>query len=1559
MADFLVHLCGTDPSDPFPLWVTNNVGHCFNQLVLNALPHALLAVVSACYWGGVRFRRNDDPSSHRWICRITASFLLAALSIADLVATMLLPAHVMLYLEVLADGVSALAWLSHGLGLMALASSMHGATRGPPTLAAVALLPAPALVITLAWYCQNGAASAPPEVLGTFRLVIISLQLLLLLTYFIAFLIPISRRDQSFSINEEVSERTPLLQDSAPNTAQITGEDGESWLSRIFYLWLNPLLQRGRHGQLNCPGDVYLLPCRLCTVSVCSHFDACLQKCQEEKSKMRAQEGLKYSSPDLPSHNIQNGRWSGAGQLDSGDDREAAQPGESEKAIRLFSVLHKAFGLRYYSLGLLKLAGNMLGFAGPILLNLLVSFMESPGQPLRWGIWYALGLFASSLLGGVLRNQFTYEVMKVVVRCRASVISAIYRKALRVNSTTLSRFSAGEIVNFMSTDTDRLANFFPSFHEVWSLPFQFAITLYLLYQQVGVAFLGGLGLALLLVPVNKVIATRIMENNKELLKHKDLRVKMMTEILFGMRVIKFYTWEKHFAAKIAGYRRRELDRLKVIKYLDAVCVYLWAALPVVISILTFITYVLLGHQLTAAKVFTALALVGMLILPLNSFPWVLNGTLEAKVSLDRIQRFLELSDQDLSSYYSTAGVKDAQSALELHHATFSWLAPSTSDNMELPPHKEDPKEEGILELSDLSLHVRKGMLVGVVGKVGCGKSSLIAAITGELSRRDGVVYISTQEQGFGLATQEPWIQHASVRENILFGKELNTRFYHDVIEACALTDDLSILPAGDQTEVGENGVTLSGGQKARIALARAVYMDKEVYLLDDPLAAVDADVANHLMEKCMLGILKHKTRILCTHRIEFLEKADVIVLMDDGKIVRTGTPAEILPLVEAVPKTRKKDEKRKEKGREGEEEEVEEKGEEDLSGAEPPLVCEEEKKVGAVALQVYSSYWRAVGGCLAFSVLLSLFLMQASRNVSDWWLSNWISSLKSRNHSISDFSLPELSPQLLLFLHGGLVSPVGAPEITAVRDSNSSDVKFYLIVYGAIAAANTIFTAARAFLFAYGAICAATVIHNRILQRVLKATVSFFDMTPIGRIVNRFSSDLYCVDDTLPFILNIFLANLYGLLGLVVVISYGLPWITLLLAPLTLLYYFIQCYYRCTSRELKRLYSVTLSPIYTHFSETLTGLSTIRASRAAARFEEENENRLELNQRCLFASNSAMQWLDIRLQMIGVAVVTAIAVIAVVQHQMKAVDPGLVGLALSYALSVTNLLSGLISSFTQTETLMVSVERMEEYSTEVPTEPQESTIQVAPDWPNQGYIEFQNAALVYRAGLPNALDGVQFSVRPGEKVGIVGRTGSGKSTMFLALFRMVELSSGRILIDSVDTQLVGLEELRSKLAIIPQDPFLFSGTVRENLDPWGRHSDTEIYEVLGQCHLQEVIIRMGGLDVEVGERGRSLSVGQRQLVCLARALLTQSKILCIDEATASVDQKTDRLIQQTIREKFVDKTVLTIAHRLNTIMDSDRVLVMYAGKAVEFDSPKLLAGNSNSLFYRLVQGGHS
>ncbi|XP_038567664.1 multidrug resistance-associated protein 7 isoform X1 [Micropterus salmoides] len=1541
-AELVAGLCHTDQQNPFPVWQNGHISPCFNQLVLGALPHAGMAIFSACYLSMARSSLLQTSPPCGWTLRLVSTLLAALLFTADVILVSLLQ-QADVYLDVLADSCAILAWLVHFSAIAVLQRTAFRRTRGPPLLLLLVLLSVPNLVVTLMINCFNQEYLNLREPLKLARFVLVSARTLPLLVYLLAFAFPCVS-DAGYTLYVNAVDGSPLIPESTQTeTGEMVAEDGSGCFSRLFYLWLTPLLRRGQRGELDRPADVYHLPRKLRTSVVCRYFHQCWEACRRGAAVSNGQDQW----PRPVSRNLMSGTWSSHYQ---------EEPLELEGDVGLLRVLHKAFGLWYYILGVLKVVVNMLGFAGPLLLSSLVNFMEDEGAPASTGAWIALGLFATALLSSILRNIFVFEVSKVALSARATLVSAIYGKALRVSGSSLAGSTLGEVVNLMSTDTDRVVNFFSSFHELWSMPFQFSITLYLLYLQVGVAFLGGLGVALLLVPLNKFLAVRILSNNKHMLRYKDSRVKLMTEILFGIRVIKFYNWEPHFSQKVANYRKQELSHLKAIKYLDAMCVYTWAALPVVTSILTFVTYVLLGHQLTAAKVFTTLALVGMLITPLNSFPWVLNGILEAKVSLERIQRFFKLTNQDLQAYYALVSPDDSQTSVLLSQGTFSWQGPDGL-NQNKEGETETGAAKGSLMLQSLNLQVTKGSLVVVVGKVGCGKSSLLAALTGELSRLSGVVYVADREAGFGLASQEPWIQHASVRNNILFGKDYDPPFYQAVIEACALSDDLNVLPNGDKTEVGENGVTLSGGQKARVALARAVYMDKDIYLLDDPLAAVDADVAEHLMKKCIMELLRGKTRILCTHRIEFVDKADMVVLMDNGTIIKTGTPAEILPLVEAVPKKRKNDHNMKEK--DGVEQEEEEPGSspDRCVDDDPDLSVAEQKQVGGLAWRVYKTYWVSVGGVLAASILMSLLLMQASKNVSDWWLSHWISELKNNNSSRTNVSSSSAfsSPHLLLFSPGGLMSPLYSSLQTSPSSNLSSDVKFYLTVYGSIAAANTVFTALRAFLFAYGAICAATVIHNRLLERVLKATVTFFDTTPMGRVLNRFSSDLYSVDDSLPFILNILLANVFSLLGMLVVISYGLPWVLVPLLPLALLYHRTQHFYRHTSRELKRLCSLTLSPVYSHFSETLTGLGTIRASASSARFEEESARRLEQNQRCLFLSNAAMQWLDIRLQLIGVAVVTGLGVIAVIQHQYKSVDPGLVGLSLSYALSITSLLSGLIFSFSQTEMQLVSVERTEEYSTGLSTEPQhQNTQQLSPTWPEQGWLEFRGVVLAYRDGLPNALDGVSLVVRPGEKVGIVGRTGSGKSTLFLALFRMVELNQGQILLDELDISTVGLAQLRSRLAIIPQDPFLFSGTIRENLDPCGRHLDQQLLDVLDQCHLRSVMDRMGGLNAEVGERGKSFSVGQRQLLCLARALLTQAKVLCIDEATASVDQKTDKLLQQTIREKFQDKTVLTIAHRINTIMDCDRVLVMHAGKAVEFDTPAALCQSDHSIFHRLV-----
>ncbi|UJR20680.1 hypothetical protein I4U23_023801 [Adineta vaga] len=1230
---------------------------------------------------------------------------------------------------------------------------------------------------------------------------------------------------------------------------------------------------------------------------------------------------------------------------------------------QLSRSLLRNFGRSFFLLGILKILGDGLAFGGPIFLNRLIIYMEesSAVEPkdrnLRHGLLLSITLIGTVALASFLNTHFTYRINRLGLRCKMYLYTRIYGKTTQLNICEMNRFSMGEIVNFMSTDSDRIVNFFQSFHAFWSLPVQIAIVLYLLYEQIGLTFLTGLAFAIILIPINKVIATKIGKLSQDMMLYKDERVKLVSEIIFGIRTIKMNTYENYFINRMDDVRQKELRALRGRKYLDAFCVYFWATTPVLISVLTFTTYTLLGNQLTPAKVFTSLALFALLISPLNSFPWVINGLVESHVSLKRVQRFIDIEPISLDEYYENVPINPLPSldnvflnsidnpALDVRitRANFSW---NSTNNV----------ESDEISLKDIYLTISRGSLVLIVGRVGSGKTTLLNGLLGELNKMNGSVNVHhVLENGFAYVSQESWVQQMSFRDNILFGKIYNEQWYKKVIHACALENDIKNLgPAGDQTLIGENGVTLSGGQKARLALARAVYQDKAIYLLDDPLSAVDVHVGRHLFSHCIRGALKYKTRIVCTHQIQFMEQADYVILMDNGRIIQTGKPSDILSSAEnlllsslhssqtSIATTHKSTQDL----------------EEQVIQAETALQNEAEQRcTGTVKFEVWKRYFIAVGICLSFSVVFSVFLMQASRNIFDWWLSYWTS------HQLTFTNLTNITgQQSLKILNPNIVTILDArPIFGFATQSMDKDFKQFFMIYVGLAVANSLFTLARAFTFAYGGIAAARKLHKSLFNSLLSCTISFFDITPSGRILNRFSSDTWSVDDSLPFMMNILLANIFALLGTLILSCYGLPKFLIILIPLTIFYYFIQNYYRWTSREIKRISSVTLSPVYAHFGETISGLATIRAFRHVTRFVDQNFILVSHSLRAQFASLIASSWLGFRLQLIGIVMVAGISIIGVLEHvyTIQGSNPALVGLSLSYILSVTGLLNGLISSFTETEKEMVGVERVTAYIDELPPEEDISDQYIILNEPREQEgttIEYRHVMMKYAIDHKLALNDITFQIKPNEKIGVVGRTGSGKSSLLATLFRTVDLNDGQILIDNIDISTIERRALRQTLAIIPQNPFLFSGTVRENLDPYRNYTDEDIHMILEKCHLRELIDNLGnGLDSMIVERGRNFSVGEKQLFCLARALLRKAKILCLDEATANIDVDTDRLIQASIRSTCSNVTVITIAHRIQTIIDSDRVIVMDNGHMIEFDSPRNLVGNSQSTFARLVR----
>ncbi|KAF9352484.1 hypothetical protein BGX26_009716 [Mortierella sp. AD094] len=865
-------------------------------------------------------------------------------------------------------------------------------------------------------------------------------------------------------------------------------------------------------------------------------------------------------------------------------------------------------------------------------------------------------------------------------------------------------------------------------------------------------------------------------------------------------------------------------------------------------------------------------------------------------------------------------------------------SPDGNDDQEASVITEDKIS---FSLKNIDLKIPRGQLVAIVGAVGSGKSSLLNALVGEMRKTGG-----TMEYGgtIGYCPQSAWIQNATVKDNILFGLPLNEEKYQRVIKDCALERDIQILPDGDQTEIGERGINLSGGQKQRVNIARAVYFDADVVLLDDPLSAVDAHVGKYLFKNCIMGALHGKTRVLVTHQLHVLPQVDYVICVKDGEIVERGTFQELMAnegefssLMKAhggIEETEQEIEEAEvdhsdkdpavaavaEKAAEGGSGEKKADSTEKKGGKPKGLMSQEERSTGSVDGKIYLDYVNAAGGMYLIPLLLALLtITQVAKVGNDLWLSWWTS------------------------------------------DDFHKSQKFYMIFYAVWGLAQGVFQFINGFYFSLAGARAAKVLHQKALQNIFRVPSSFFDTTPLGRIINRFSKDVDACDNLLSESYRMFTGTASMVISTFILISVIFPYFLIPLVPMLIFYYYAAIYYRSSSREIKRIDSILRSSLYAHFSETLSGLATIRAYREQERFIERNAYFIDLENRPYFMSYSIQRWLGVRIETIANTLVLCTSLLGVCGRYKIA--PATIGLVLSYSMSVTGTFNWCVRQFAEVENNMNAVERLHHYAEELELE----AVPIVPDnrpaesWPSKGAISIRNLEMRYRPDLPSVLHDLSLDIQGGEKIGVVGRTGAGKSSIMMALFRLVEPSKGTMEIDGVDIGKIGLFDLRTRLAIIPQDPVLFSGTIRSNLDPFEKRTDQELWEVLERSDLKNYVASCdGGLESQVSEFGENLSVGQRQLLCLARAMLTHARVIIMDEATASVDVATDVMLQKAIRVDFANSTVLTIAHRLNTVIDYSRVLVLDHGEIKEFDTPANLLSRPDSVFASMVdETGHA
>ncbi|KAL2527384.1 ABC transporter C family member 10 [Abeliophyllum distichum] len=1142
---------------------------------------------------------------------------------------------------------------------------------------------------------------------------------------------------------------------------------------------------------------------------------------------------------------------------------------------------------------------------GPLLLNGFIKVAEGKASFEYEGYLLAALLFFTKIIESLSQRQWYFRMRLIGLKVRSLLTAAVYKKQLKLSNSAKLMHSNGEIMNYVTVDAYRIGEFPYWFHQTWTTILQLSLALIILVRAVGLATIASMVVIILTVLCNAPLAKLQHKLQSKLMVAQDKRLKAISEALVNMKVLKLYAWETHFKHVIQNLRQIEEKWLSFVQLCKAYNVFLFWSSPILVSAATFGACYFLGIPLSASNVFTFVATLRLVQDPIRLIPDVIGVVIQAKVSFARIVKFLGAPELETANVRVKSNVHDANHSIFIRSADLSW-----GENQSKPT------------LRNINLEVKPGEKIAICGEVGSGKSTLLAAILGEVPITQGTVQVY---QTIAYVSQSAWIQTGSIRENILFGSALNNKRYQDTIERCSLVKDFEMLPYGDLTEIGERGVNLSGGQKQRVQLARALYQNADVYLLDDPFSAVDAHTATSLFNEYVMGALLGKTVLLVTHQVDFLSAFDTVLLMSDGEILHAASYSRLLSssqkfwdLVNV----------HNEKAGFEKPSEVSSKWHESSSGEIRKSYAEKKPKTS---------------GC-------DQLIKQEEREVGDTGFRPYILYL---NHNKGFLVFSSAALLHLTFVLGQILQ--NSWMAAKVDDPNVSKLRL-IVVYLLIGIVSTLFLLCRTILMVVLGKQSSKSIFSQLLNSLFRAPMSFYDSTPLGRILNRVSSDLSLVDIDVPFILLVAVGtttNFYSNLAVVAVATWQVLFVSI---PMVFLAICIQRYYLSSAKALMRINGTTKSFMANHLAESVAGATIIRAFKEEDRFFAKNLELIDTNASPFFHNFAANEWLIQRLEILA-ATVLASSALCLVLLPPGTLSSGFVGMALSYGLSLNTSLVFSIQYQCLISNLIVSVERLHQYMhipSEAPLVLEENRPPV--NWPTKGKVKIQDLKIKYRPDAPLVLHGISCTFEGGHKIGIVGRTGSGKTTLISALFRLVEPTGGKIVVDGIDISTIGLHDLRSHFGIIPQDPTLFNGTVRYNLDPLAQHTDQEIWEVLGKCQLKEVVEEKDeGLDSLVAEDGANWSMGQQQLFCLGRALLRRSKILILDEATASIDNATDYILQKTIRTEFVDCTVITVAHRISTVVDCTMVLAISDGKLVEYDQPKKLMEREDSLFGQLLK----